>query len=189
MKRIYKFFGVLGNKASETVVAGGGFVIHPEAKIVNHQSPEIGVIKIGLHSHIRGELLLFAHGGTITIGEYCYVGQGSRIWSAKSICIGNRVLIAHLVNIVDNITHPISARERHKQFKEIVNSGHPTEIDLKEMSVVIEDDVWIGCMSVILKGVTIGDGAIIAANSVVNNDVKANTVVGGSPAKYISDRT
>ena len=56
-------------------------------------------------------------------------------------------------------------------------------------AVVIGNDVWIGGGSFILKGVTIGDGAIVAANSVVNNDVAPYSIVGGTPARRIGSRT
>lgn len=54
-------------------------------------------------------------------------------------------------------------------------------------SIVVEDDVWIGAGAIIVQGVTIHHGAIIAAGSVVTKDVEANTVVGGVPAKFIKN--
>ena len=121
------------------------------------------------------------------MGEYCYLGENSKIWSAKEIVIGNRVLIAHNVSIFDSLTHPISSKARHLQFKEIITSGHPNAIDLDESSVCINDDVWIGCMSVILRGVSIGEGAIVGAGSVVTKDVPPWTIVAGNPARVIRE--
>jgi UDP-3-O-[3-hydroxymyristoyl] glucosamine N-acyltransferase len=72
--------------------------LHKGAQILNLQKDR-GQIKIGHNTHIRGELLIFAHGGEINIGNYCYVGEGTKIWSAQKINIGNYVLIAHGVNI------------------------------------------------------------------------------------------
>ena len=54
--------------------------------------------------------------------------------------------------------------------------------------IIIENDVWIGCSSQILAGVKIGEGAIIAAGSLVNKDVESYSIVGGVPAKLISFR-
>jgi len=142
-------------------------------------------ISIGAHSIVHGELLLFAHGGKISMGEWCYVGEGARIWSAKQINIGNRVLISHNVNIFDNLTHPLSARQRHEQFRSIALSGHPKEINLYEQSVCLQDDVWIGAGAHILKSVEIGEGSIVGAGSVVSKDVPAWTVVAGNPARVI----
>lgn len=54
--------------------------------------------------------------------------------------------------------------------------------------ITIGNDVWIGACSIILKGVTIGDGAVVAAGSVVTKDVEPYTIVGGNPAKFIKNR-
>ena len=136
---------------------------------------------------ILGELFTFAHGGQIHIGEWCYIGEGTRIWSGRSIIIGDRVLIAHNVNIFDNLTHPINAGARHKQFHMIVTSGHPKEIDLGEQAVNIGSDAWIGANAIIMRGVTIGAGGIVASGSVVTKDVPPFTIVGGNPARLIRE--
>src|SRR6476620_10174474 len=142
-------------------------------------------IRIGANSIIRGELTTFAHGGKIEIGSWCYVGESARIWSGASITIGDRVLIAHSVNVFDNLTHPISAQERHKQIRAIFTQGYPREIDLDDQPVSIEDDAWIGAGSFVMRGVRIGARAIIAAGSVVTKDVEADTTVAGNPAQVI----
>lgn len=179
LRRLLHFFWRKKNYTSAATT-----VLYDTARIANNL-PDPSAIDIGAYTHIKGELLTFAHGGRITMGEYCYVGEHSYIWSAQNILIGNRVLIAHNVNIFDNITHPLSASARHEQFKSIITSGHPKHLDLSEQPVTIEDDVWVGCMSVILKGVTIGRGAVIAAGSVVTKDVPAWSIVAGNPAQVI----
>jgi acetyltransferase-like isoleucine patch superfamily enzyme len=143
-------------------------------------------IRIGASSVIRGELLSFGHGGSIRIGDYCYVGENTRIWSSCSIAIGNRVLIAHDVNIHDNNSHSMSASRRHDHFVAIITTGHPGAItDIIEDPIIIEDDAWIGFGAAIFKGLTIGRGAVIAAHSVVTKSVDAFTVVAGNPARVI----
>jgi acetyltransferase-like isoleucine patch superfamily enzyme len=139
-------------------------------------------ITVGANSIIRGELLTFAHGGKIEIGSWCYVGESSRIWSASLVQIGNRVLIAHNVNVFDNLTHPINPAERHKQIQELFTRGHPRKLDLDEKPVRIEDDTWIGAGAFIMRGVRIGARAIVAAGSVITKDVAADAVVAGNPA-------
>jgi acetyltransferase-like isoleucine patch superfamily enzyme len=161
-------------------------VLYDSARVINNLG-DSGAITIGAHTHVKGEILTFGHGGKIRIGEYCFVGEHSRIWSAKDIAIGDRVLISHNVNIFDNATHPVSAKERHQQFRQIITSGHPRRIDLAERPVIIENDALIGCMSLILAGVTIGEGAIIGAGSVVTKDVPPYTIVGGNPARVIRE--
>jgi len=134
-------------------------------------------VTIGKNSIIKGELLLFSHGGKITIGDYCHIGVLSRIWSAKNIIIGDRVLIAHNVNIHDNISHPLDSLERHKDFKHILNIGLQKDIDLREAEVIIEDDVWIGFNTTILKGTRIGKGSVIGANCLITEDVPPFAIV------------
>jgi len=142
-------------------------------------------ITIGPNSIIRGELVTFAHGGKIKIGSWCYIGEGSRIWSGSSVSIGDRVLIAHSVNVFDNLTHPINPEERHTQIQAIFTRGHPKEIDLDDRPVRIEDDAWVGAGSFVMRGVRIGARAIVAAGSVVTKDVAADTTVAGNPAEVI----
>jgi acetyltransferase-like isoleucine patch superfamily enzyme len=135
---------------------------------------------------VRGELLVYAHGGRITIGDFCFVGENSRIWSGQSIIIGNYVLIAHGVNIHDNNSHPVNHELRRKHTEQIILKGHPThDLDLKEKPVVIKDDAWIGFNASVMKGVTIGTAAIVGANAVVTEDVPDYAIVVGNPAKII----
>jgi acetyltransferase-like isoleucine patch superfamily enzyme len=142
-------------------------------------------IAIGANSVIRGELMTFAHGGEIRIGEWCYVGEGTRIWSAGSIEIGNRVLISHSVNVFDNLTHPLDAAERHQQVRQIFKRGHPIDISLDENPVKICDDAWIGAAAMVLRGVTVGEGGVVAAGAVVTKDVLPYSIVAGNPAEFV----
>jgi acetyltransferase-like isoleucine patch superfamily enzyme len=142
-------------------------------------------ITIGAYSIVRGELATFAHGGKIEIGAWCYIGEGSRIWSGASVMVGERVLIAHSVNVFDNLTHPINPEQRHRQIQAIFMRGHPRDIELDDRPVTIEEDVWIGAGSFVLRGVRIGARAIVAAGSVVTKDVAADTTVAGNPAEVI----
>ena len=145
------------------------------------------LISIGSKTLVSGELLIFPHGGEIKIGDWGYLGENSRIWSAASVLIGDRVLISHDVNIFDSLTHPLNPRERHEQFRSIVESGHPTNVKLDGEPIVIEDDVWIAAGAIILRGVTIGKGAIVGAGAVVITDVQSFAIVAGNPARVIRE--
>jgi acetyltransferase-like isoleucine patch superfamily enzyme len=145
-------------------------------------------ITIGANSHVKGELLVFGHGGNISVGSYCYIGENARIWSGKKIEIGNRVLISHDVNIFDNLIHPINPELRHKQFVNIITIGQPKQIGtLDEREVKICDDVLIGAAAIILRGVTIGKCSIIGAGSVVTKSIPPYSIVAGNPARIIRE--
>lgn len=144
-------------------------------------------ITIGAGTIVDGQLLVFPHGGRITLGEWCYVGEGTRIWSAVSIEIGDRVMISHNVNIFDSLTHPLSAALRHQQFRKIATVGHPRNIDLGEKPVRIGNDAWIAAGAMVLRGVTVGEGAIVGAGAVVTRDVAPWTIVAGNPARRVRE--
>ncbi|MBS1917783.1 MAG: acyltransferase [Bacteroidetes bacterium] len=141
---------------------------------------------IGNNSHIRGELLVFANGGNISIGNNCYIGEGTRLWSGESIKIGNDVLISHNCNIIDTNSHEIDFEKRKKSFVELVSKGHPFDRgNVQTAPIVIEDNAWLSFNVSILKGVRIGKGAIIAAGSVVTKDVPGFSMVAGNPATVV----
>jgi maltose O-acetyltransferase len=149
-------------------------VLAPEAHIQNFLGDK-GRIQVGDHSYVRGRLITYGHGGAIRIGAWCYVGVRSEIWSMNSITIGDRVLIAHDVNIHDGTGHSLDAGERHDHYRRILERGHPTDqADLPGITsgpVIIEEDVWISFGVTILKGVRIGARSVIAAGSIVAHDV------------------
>ncbi|MBX9782841.1 MAG: acyltransferase [Chitinophagaceae bacterium] len=171
------------------VCTNHGGTFHSEALIHNLQNDKLK-IEIGKGSHILGELHVFKYGGEIKIGEYCYIGDHSRIWSAEKILIGNNVLISHNVNIMDTNSHELDSFERANSYKKKIHMGVPSEAgNVKSSAIIINDNVWVGFNSIILKGVEVGKGAIIAAGSIVLNDVPENVVVAGNPAKVIKKLT
>ena len=156
-----------------------GARLMPEAE-VNNVSGNPDHIIIGKNSSIRGRLLTYGHGGYISIGEWCYIGVRTEIWSMESISIGDRVLIAHNVNIHDGTAHSMDHVERHQHYRHIIEKGHPrmaSELPgVQSAPVVIEDDVWISFGVTILRGVTIGKRSVIAAGSIVAQDVPPDSV-------------
>jgi len=169
---------------NKQVVNNGGFFL-PQAKVINMQNDPAKIV-IGNGTYIRAELLLFPFGGKIVIGKNCYIGEGARIWSADDIFIGNDVLIAHNVNIIDTTSHEIDYIERSLSYISMIKNGHPQQKgSVQTAAVFIDDHVWINFNVAILKGVSIGKGAIIATGSVITKDVPPFVLVGGNPAKIL----
>jgi len=143
-------------------------------------------ISVGPNTQVCGELLTFANGGKIQIGEWCYIGEGTRLWSQSSITIGDHVMISHLVDIHDTDSHPIDWQERRLDSKaHLTNQFRDISAKTVSKPVKIEDDVWICFKATILKGVHVGTGAIIAAGAVVTADVPPWTIVAGNPARVV----
>lgn len=160
-------------------------VFHPEAIVDNLQN-DSSKIAVGKGTNIRGTLLVFSYGGRITVGSNCYLGKDSNIWSASQIEIGNDVLISHNVNIIDTNSHELDYEDRAKSYVEMTTIGHPKNVvNVDSAPIKIGNHVWINFNCTILKGVTIGNGAIVAAGSVVTKNIEPFTVVAGNPAKVI----
>ena len=168
-----------------SVVENEGGQFYSEAQVVNLQN-DASKIRIGEGTHIRGMLHIFRYGGEITIGQDCYVGDHSRIWSGESVRIGNFVQISHNVNIIDTSAHEIDAYERAERYVDLINNGAwQHKGNVLTAPIIIEDYVWISFNVSVLRGVHIGQGAIIGAGSVVTKNVPAFTLVAGNPAVVV----
>ncbi|WP_443663205.1 acyltransferase [Clostridium sp.] len=144
-------------------------------------------INIGFKCYVVGTLLAYPIGGNITIGDNCYIGDHTRIFSMERITIGNDVLIAHNVNILDTNSHSVEYKFRKQELQYTIEHGEPKDniFQRKTCPIVIGDGVWIGLNSIILKGVNIGKCSIVAAGSVVTKNVPPYTVVAGNPARVV----
>lgn len=112
-------------------------------------------------------------GAELSIGNN--VGMSStRFWVHDRVAIGDNVKIGACVLITDTDAHPMDYMARRTS-----NEG------TKSAPIVIEDDVWVGAHSIILKGVTIGARSIIGAGSVVTKNIPPDCVAGGNPCKVI----
>ena len=144
---------------------------------------------IGNNSIVSGNFIFESSAGKIIIGNHSYVGGGTFI-SRSSIEIGDNVTIAWGGTFYDHDSHSIDFMKRRQDIDDELNdirSGR-NFITNKDWSGVnskpikICNDAWIGMNVIILKGVTVGEGAIVGAGSVVTKDVPAWTVVAGNPA-------
>ncbi len=113
------------------------------------------------------------YGVNIFLGKNIYMNMDCLLLDSAPISIGDGTMLGPNVHIYTP-THPLNAKTRATCIE-------------KALSVVIGKNVWVGGKAIICPGVTIGDGAVIAAGAVVVKDVETNTVVGGNPAKFIKN--
>lgn len=135
--------------------------------------------------------------GSIVIGDNTYISGGTTIISACGVKVGSDVLIAWGCTIVDHDSHSLDWTERARDVaswrKGIAAGGLTTAATLKNWAVVpmaavhIGDKAWLGFNVIVLKGVTIGEGAVVAAGSVVTKDVSPWTLAAGNPARTIKE--
>jgi len=112
----------------------------------------------------------------LVIGDRVFIGHGCHLNIAELLEVGHDALIATGVMVYDFDAHPYDADKRRQE----VAIGHSNV-----RPVHIGAHAWIGARALILKGVNIGEGAIVAAGSVVTRDVAPGTVVAGNPAREV----
>lgn len=124
-----------------------------------------------LSRNIRGSMYI-AEGASLKIGNRVGISS-SCLWVTNSITIGNHVNIGADTLILDTDAH-------HLDWKERRDGG-----ERNSKPIVIEDDVFIGTRSIVLKGVTIGARSIIGAGSVVSKNIPADCIAAGNPCRII----
>ena len=131
-------------------------------------------VHIGNHVMLEKDVRISTSvGAKISIGDNTYLGEGSNLLAGRDITIGRNCSISWHVLIMDNSSHPL---------------GFSGETPVTKVGPIhVQDHVWIGCRAVILKGVTVGEGSIIANNAVVTKDVPPRTMVAGNPAKVVKE--
>lgn len=163
------------------------------------------VYLIALLRRIQTWVAVFGKSSFLAHGCDLHVGEGTRLWAPKKLSIGDYVyigkqvhieanciignycLIANRVAIIGRHDHDFCAVGYPVRFSPWLNSKKIQSPYSDEMAK-IEDDVWIGYGAIVLTGVTIGRGAIIAAGSVVTHDVLAYSIVAGVPARLVGKR-
>ncbi|MEO8285469.1 MAG: acyltransferase [Chloroflexota bacterium] len=135
----------------------------PLIKVINKG----GRIEVANCSFYPGVRLECWRGARITIGTGTYLNRNTEIIAQQEVTIGRDCMIAWDVVIMDTDQHG-------------VGDAPPVAKPVR-----IGDRVWIGCRAIVLKGVTIGDGAVICAGTIVTQDVPGGAVVVGQPARII----
>lgn len=135
-----------------------------------------------------GDDVILAKGSTfsysnIHIGNKVYIGGNAMFLSTIAhIYIGNNIMFGPHVFIITG-SHRIDFLGKY--MIDVKDKDKRPEDD---EDVIIQDDVWIGANAIILKGITIGEGSVIAAGSIVTKDVMPYSIVGGAPAKILKMR-
>lgn len=180
-----KLLAIANTLAGVLVRKRSRFLVGPQSTVrwLALRSIRGGTVQIGRDCIINCIINFDDPNGLVSIGDRSYVGS-SHLVCHSGIEIGNDVIISWGVTIVDHDSHSLDWDKRKNDVLEWA-------VDLKDWSavaiksVVIQDKVWIGFGASILKGVTVGEGAVIGAQAVVTRDVEPYTVVAGNPARVI----
>lgn len=158
---------------------GGRLSLDGPAFVAPRVSLEIGRearLALGRWSWIGAGTKIRCHEGTVTIGEKTVLGQECTITAFQHVSIGRECVVADRAMLID-FDHHFGDAERPIR-----------EQGIDKHDVRVGHNVWIGYAACILRGVTVGDNAVIGAGAVVTRDVPANAVVGGVPARVLQMR-
>jgi acetyltransferase-like isoleucine patch superfamily enzyme len=143
-----------------------------------------GSIHLGEDCNLKINFAVRLPESQITVGNRCFIAAGTMVLAADCVEIGNDVLIGEGCYISDNDGHSLDLDIR-KQDVANRRKGLKVWDGIAAVPVIIGDNAWIAPRSIILKGVTIGRGAVIGAGSVVTKDVPPMTLAAGNPARII----
>ncbi len=179
LKIIFRF------SSSETQILSNVHV-HPSSSlnVVELRLKKKCLVTIDEQSQVNGRLVFDRENACISIGKRVFMN--GLLIAAENISIGDDVLIAWGVTIIDHNSHSTSFSNRSKDAVDW-QVGEKNWNSVKIASVKISNKVWIGFNCIILKGVTIGEGAVIGAGSVVTKDVPDWHIVAGNPARIIRE--
>lgn len=144
-------------------------------------------IRIGADSIVRCRIDFDSPMGEVSIGDRCYLGA-SHLVCHSGISIGDDVIISWGVTIVDHDSHSVLWRHRRHDVRDW-SRGKKDWNAVAIAPVSVGNKAWIGFGASILKGVKIGEGAVIGARAVVTKDVRPYTVVAGNPARVVRQLT
>lgn len=153
------------------------FIIHPQARI-DGVVDCFKKIKIGKGVIIKANTFF----GGEEIGDFSYIGQFSYV--SDKVKIGRFCSLAAGVKIYSS-NHNLNSVSTYPLYAKFY---HDWKLDGQGKEILIGNDVWIGVNSIILPGVTIGDGAIIGAGSVVNKNIEPYAIYVGNPARFLRFR-
>jgi len=140
-------------------------------------------VEIGDDSKVEASIYFDRPDARVKVGDRSYIG-GAKFICAEGITIGDDVQIAWGTTIMDHDSHSIYWEQRKEDALKWLK-GEKDWSHVKHAPIRICDKSWIGFDTIILKGVTIGEGAVVGAGSVVTKDVPPYTLVAGNPAKQI----
>jgi len=149
-------------------------------------------LSIGNNSVIGGQFVFETQEGEVVVGDRVFM-ESAMVICRTRITIADDVVIESGVYLYDHTSHSLDYREREKDIRTVVDDHRNGRrfVQSKDWSVVgakaiqIQRSAWIGRNATILKGVTVGEGAIVAPFSVVIKNVAPRTMVAGNPAEPI----
>jgi acetyltransferase-like isoleucine patch superfamily enzyme len=151
---------------------------------INRPIKDFQNIAVGEDSIIEGKIVLHNPKAVVKIGKRVFIGENTLLMCYESIEIGDDVMVSWDCTIIDTNAHSVKSEERASDVLDWAK-GEKDWSRVESKKIVVEQKCWIGFKSIIMKGVNLGEGSVVAAGSVVTKDSEPYSVIGGNPAMLI----
>ena len=177
-------------RSKNLVVGKNSDISQLRIALTENLTPDYQNIQIGDDCLLEGTIVLYNKNAKVEIGNRTFIGNNTTLYVFEEVKVGDDVMFSWGITVMDTNAHSLKSAERMQDVADWKKG--PTFKNwgvVDHQKICIKDKAWIGFNSIVLKGVTIGEGAIIAAGSVVTKDVAPFTIAGGNPAIFIKETT
>ena len=203
-KKVFKYLFLPGNIDTQLVEdkndyckVGEGTIFNINTQLELRRRVQNKIfLSIGRDSMIEGRFIFEKETGNISIGERVFIGGGTTFICIEQINISDDVMFSWGCTVIDNNAHSLVSAERKNDVLDWKKGVEQNKVGayknwsvVKSAPIIVKSKAWIGFNVILLKGVTIGEGAVVGAGSVVTKDVPDYAVVAGNPARIIKYTT
>lgn len=143
-------------------------------------------VVIGDDCWIQGSIVLHTKKSKVKIGDRVFVGPGTTIFVYDEIELGNDIMISWGCTLIDTNAHSLKSDERMNDVLDWKKGWeHKNWNVVESKKIIVNSKCWIGFNSIIMKGVILGKGCIVASGSVVTKSFDPYSLIGGNPAQFI----
>lgn len=143
-------------------------------------------VEIGSDCYLLGNITIYSDKAKVKIGDRVFIGPNTTIFCYEGVEIQDDVMFSWGCTIIDTNSHSLKSEERKNDVSDWKKGWQYKDWSVVESGrVLVEKKSWIGFNSILMKGITVGEGTIIAAGSVVTKSTEPYSVVGGNPATFI----
>jgi acetyltransferase-like isoleucine patch superfamily enzyme len=141
---------------------------------------------IGSDCVLECHIVIYNPDAQVIIGDRVYIGPQTTFFCNEKIELEGDILVSWSCTLIDSNAHPLKWEHRKN---DVINWRNGTKdwTHVENKPIVVKRKSWLGFNSILMKGVTVGEGSVVAAGSVVTKDVEPFTIVGGNPASFIKN--
>ena len=153
---------------------------------IYHDQNNCNNIVIGKDCLLSGSITVYSPNAKIVIGDRVFIGPGTKLICYDELVIEDDVMLSWDITVMDTNAHSLKSSERINDVADWSKGWQNKNWSCVESKkITIKKKSWIGFNSIVLKGVSLGEGTVVASGSVVTKSTDDYTVVGGNPAKFI----